>query len=893
MNTWKEKILAIFAETGNIEEVPIDTQADNRVSFKTGYTKNYDKEKAQAESLVVYGVEIEKFNYLFKVITSAIKELQETIPVYTTDTDAQKIDIAAITENTVAFSALTELLCVDNTGKANKITKEELIAQLNPNVDLSNSNITVSEIASTALNNFLAIDGTTIKKATKLLQEVIEEIDLSANNVTISQETTHDNIHKVLVTNTAGTTLKTDKLPQEIINNINLSASNVSVEHTHTAGTTLKPLMIDENGSIKSEDTISSNIISGDVFAKGLKTIVMTKEQYPNGIDDLKETGLYSLVSMDEYKDIINDNLPPERKEYVKSVLTQILTLLDYPEEELTTLDITKFSDLTYCPTHQIQVVGISQGETDNTIVQQTFVLFNSVLGTRKGTVTLNTIQFEDINRMNNFSLIPKINQKELNGVFTLNDKNEIVYNEKVSTNAYMLNITPIEETNPITDYNEIVEEGFYTISKNLTNKPIENINGLLQVNIIEADGVKVVYQTQYKNNGGLVFAYPSFYTRYGQETDGTIQFTEWQEMTLSHKEIDFTDFIAEKSKNVITQVTEETDLNNITTAGKYLFLNNLNTITNKPTELNETAFILEVDSMPYYDEDVLKTQTTQVAYDINNYDFSSTNKIKHFRLQTNTEPNTWSNWQKKDVDLSTIGSVSETTTTMNKILVKDDNGTIKDITLSDFINNHELFTNELSNSAVNSLVVTDTAGRTYKVDKAEIVNGIVSDVNAGIDLANYYTKTETDDKLSEKFDTNHTHSNYAASSHSHAFSAITGSMDITDSRLTGNLPISRVSGAATAPTYYTTSAGIWFETTLSDGNTLLEGGYMNSLIDSDGFLQIPLPKSVSATLLVASYFGGVPIEALPLIVGALGTSLFIQGKAGEMVSWHFYGILA
>ena len=39
---------------------------------------------------------------------------------------------------------------------------------------------------------------------------------------------------------------------------------------------------------------------------------------------------------------------------------------------------------------------------------------------------------------------------------------------------------------------------------------------------------------------------------------------------------------------------------------------------------------------------------------------------------------------------------------------------------------------------------------------------------------------------------TNHTHSNYASSSHSHDFSSITGSMDFADNRLKGLLPISK-----------------------------------------------------------------------------------------------------
>lgn len=723
MNTWKEQVLAIFAEMGNTEEVPIEAQPDNRVSFKTGYTDNYDKELSEQQSLVTYGVEIGKFNYLFKFITSVIKEIQETIPVYTDDTGEQKVDIATITENTSAFNVLTHLLCIDDTGKASKITKEELITQLNPDIDLSNSNITVTELAKTAMDNFLTIDGDIVKKANKLLQEVIEEIDLSASNVVVSQETTHDNVHKVLVTNTTNTTLKADKLPQEIINNINLSASNISVEHAHTAGATLKPLMVDENGNIKSEDTITPDIISGDIFAKGFKTIIMTKELYPNGIDDLKETGLYSLASMDEYKDIINDNLPPERKEYITKVLNQILITTKSLKKEDNALDIKQFSDLMYSPSYQIQVVGVSQGATDNTIIQQIFSLFGLVLGTRKGTMKLDTITFEDVVRKNAFSFIPKINQKELNGVFTLNDKNEIVFNEKVSTNAYMLNITTIDDTNSIADYNEIVEEGFYGISKDLANKPPSETTGLLQVIVVKTDEGKYILQTQFINNSA-VFAYPNFYTRTGQMVGDALHFTDWTKVNIKHKEIDFTGFIADKSKSVITQLTKETDLNNITTIGKYMFFGNedyLNTITNKPTELDGSSFILEVDSIPFYEGDKLKTQATQIAYNLDGFDFNGMNKIKYHRMQTNIEQNTWGNWNKRDIDLSTIGSVSETTATMNKVLVKD-NDTIKDITLSDFINNHELFTNELKNSAVNSLVVVNTAGKTFKINKSDFI---------------------------------------------------------------------------------------------------------------------------------------------------------------------------
>lgn len=64
----------------------------------------------------------------------------------------------------------------------------------------------------------------------------------------------------------------------------------------------------------------------------------------------------------------------------------------------------------------------------------------------------------------------------------------------------------------------------------------------------------------------------------------------------------------------------------------------------------------------------------------------------------------------------------------------------------------------------------------------------------------------------------------YSKNNHSHNFANITGSMDITDSRIIGNLPVNRVTGAAAAPKYYTTSTGKWIETICSDDTVIIEG---------------------------------------------------------------------
>lgn len=121
----------------------------------------------------------------------------------------------------------------------------------------------------------------------------------------------------------------------------------------------------------------------------------------------------------------------------------------------------------------------------------------------------------------------------------------------------------------------------------------------------------------------------------------------------------------------------------------------------------------------------------------------------------------------------------------------------------------------------------------------------------------------------------NHTHTGYAASSHSHAFSAITGSMDITDSRLTGNLPVARVTGVATAPKHYTTSAGHWVETTLSDGTIMLQGsGNLNNQT------LVQLPKRCSS--------GTIIINAGTL-ASVWATTMFMSGT---QIAFIYNGVL-
>lgn len=572
MNTWKQKILHIFASNADyIEEIPIEAQADNHISFEKGYTANYSKSKALEQLLPIYAPEIEEFNYLLKIITSAIKELQETLPVYTVEENGeQKLDIVSIVNKTIAFSALTDLLCIDDTGKASKITKEELIKQLGSSIDLSTESVSVSQVATTALNNFLGIDGSTVKKANKLLQDVIKEIDLSANNVKVTNTITKDTVNKIIVTtennvvsetdkllqstideinlsannvkiteqieadheneitdilvNTSDGIKKTNKLLQSTIKEINLSKDNITVEHSNTAVTTLKPLMVDENGKITSEDSISSDLVKGDISATGFKTIVMTKEKYPNGIMDLVETGFYSIISDEEYFDVITNTVSIERREYIEMVVKQILekTNIEDASNEINTL---VNSCLIY-PKFTIHVNRIdnvpesmSSGEF-NTTIQQSIVVHNRVIA------VLNLVIFNDERGVTvvgsigdrSFGLINKKEVNDIEGVFTLNTNNELVYNTNIQNikvnNALLsddIKYNIIDEDSPITDVTELPYGWSLLFKKLTTNIPEDYLSDSIKIPLVYKSNKKImvgsttdIYQWYYSKHGFL-----------------------------------------------------------------------------------------------------------------------------------------------------------------------------------------------------------------------------------------------------------------------------------------------------------------------------------------------------------------------------------------------------
>lgn len=182
-------------------------------------------------------------------------------------------------------------------------------------------------------------------------------------------------------------------------------------------------------------------------------------------------------------------------------------------------------------------------------------------------------------------------------------------------------------------------------------------------------------------------------------------------------------------------------------------------------------------------------------------------------------------------------------------------------------------------------------ASSTYAT-KSELNAGLAGKAAASHTHSNYAANNHNHDSVYSK--TNHTHTGYAASSHSHAFSALTGTMAITDTRLTGNLPVARVTGAAGKPTHYTTPAGHWEEIPLSDGKILLLGQVFIVLITTE--TNISLPKTVEtvcATPTSRSGSSSIYINNFSYALSSARNSITLYSEKIGYASIIIQGILA
>lgn len=188
-------------------------------------------------------------------------------------------------------------------------------------------------------------------------------------------------------------------------------------------------------------------------------------------------------------------------------------------------------------------------------------------------------------------------------------------------------------------------------------------------------------------------------------------------------------------------------------------------------------------------------------------------------------------------------------------------------------------------------------ASSTYATKEA-LNAGLAGKAATNHSHSNYAANNHNHDSVYSK--TNHTHTGYAASNHSHAFSAITGTMAITDARLTGNLPVARVTGAAGKPKVYTTIEGTWVETPLSDGSVMLEGwGIVPQQSKADKDIQLPKTLKANGVIVAIGLYGGISGwygSALGIIQNTNNVvRLMVQGQQeiNHTSNWYIKGILA
>ena len=180
-------------------------------------------------------------------------------------------------------------------------------------------------------------------------------------------------------------------------------------------------------------------------------------------------------------------------------------------------------------------------------------------------------------------------------------------------------------------------------------------------------------------------------------------------------------------------------------------------------------------------------------------------------------------------------------------------------------------------------------ASSTYATKEA-LKAGLAGKAATNHSHSNYAANNHNHDSVYSK--TNHTHTGYAVSSHSHAFSAVTGTMAITDTRLTGNLPVARITGAAGKPTHYTTESGDWVEIPLSDGKIFLLGLVINAIISSSQAVNIDLPKTVDFVYAAPCSYGNI-YNNFKYTVASTKKSIELYSEKVGYVSVLIQGILA
>ena len=143
------------------------------------------------------------------------------------------------------------------------------------------------------------------------------------------------------------------------------------------------------------------------------------------------------------------------------------------------------------------------------------------------------------------------------------------------------INYKYIDDTSPVTDYNELIEEGFYIISKNLTNAPFDLTNTgysiLLVVKKNKVINVTSLLQEAYKLGYGFIRSYSSYYFRvFDFATNEWSPFEKFNCIDLSGESVSVSKLSDLKNMKSLLCVDNNGIINETYASNKFSFINHL-----------------------------------------------------------------------------------------------------------------------------------------------------------------------------------------------------------------------------------------------------------------------------------------------------------------------------
>lgn len=143
------------------------------------------------------------------------------------------------------------------------------------------------------------------------------------------------------------------------------------------------------------------------------------------------------------------------------------------------------------------------------------------------------------------------------------------------------INYKYIDDTSPVTDYNELIEDGFYIISKNLTNAPFDLTNTVYSILLVvkknKVINVTSLLQEAYKLGYGFIRSYSSYYFRvFDFATNEWSPFEKFNCIDLSGESVSVSKLSDLKNMKSLLCVDNNGIINETYANNKFSFINHL-----------------------------------------------------------------------------------------------------------------------------------------------------------------------------------------------------------------------------------------------------------------------------------------------------------------------------